>query len=189
MNRLSDALGEALRRLDNNAGLEARAVMLWSQIVGPQMAAASEVRSVQDGTLVVVTRSSAWSQEFSFQKRTILRRYREKLGQEFIRDLRFTVGAVRGISDPAANHAPPDAEVRRIRLSPVEVASIRRAADTGDPELAQAIRRSLTHEAQIRHWHLEHGARPCSRCGAAFRTPRDLCPACLQDEATRDSPL
>src|SRR5687768_14448034 len=139
MNRLADALGEALRKLNNNAGLEARAVMLWPQIVGPQMAAVSEVRNVQDGTLVVVTRSSGWSQEFSFQKQTILRKYRERLGQEFVRDLRFTVGAVRGVADAGGSHAPPEGEVRRIRLSPEENEAIRGAVETSDPELAQAI--------------------------------------------------
>jgi predicted nucleic acid-binding Zn ribbon protein len=190
MNRLSKVLEEAARRLElTDAAMEARAVMLWAEVVGPQMARASEARSMQGGTLVVATRSSTWNQEFSFQKAAILRRYRERLGKEVVKDLRFTVGPVRGVTGPAAGSNPPESEIRRIRLPPEEIQQIREAVETEDPELAQAIRRALTHEAQIRHWHLEHGAKACPRCGAAYRAPTDLCPACRQDDATADAPL
>ena len=99
MNPLSKILDDAMRRLDlGEAALDARAVMLWPEIVGPQMAKASEAQKVQAGTLVVTARSSAWNQELTFQRQTILRRYRERLGKEYIKDLRVTVGAVRGVS-------------------------------------------------------------------------------------------
>jgi predicted nucleic acid-binding Zn ribbon protein len=190
MNSLGRVLDEALRKLDlADAALEARAVMVWPEIVGPQMAKASEARSFQGGALVVVTRSSAWLQELSFQKQTLLRRYRERLGKEVVKDIRLTVGPVRGIAEPTALQAPPEAEIRRIRLPDSEISRIRAASETGDPELAQAIRRALTHEAQLREWHLAHGARPCPRCGAAYRAAHRLCPACLRDDAHADAPL
>jgi predicted nucleic acid-binding Zn ribbon protein len=139
---------------------------------------------VRAGTLIVVTRSSAWNQEFSFQKGTILRRYRERLGKEFIKDLRCSVGRVRGVAEPSASTVPPEAEVRRVKLPEAEQAQIKAACEGADPEIAQAIRRALTREAKLRRWRLEHGAKACPRCGAAFRTPHDLCPACRQDDAT-----
>jgi len=189
MNPLSRILDDTLKRLElTNAALEARAVLLWPDVVGPQLARASEVRTIQAGTLVVVTRSSAWTQELTFQKSAILRRFREKLGKEVVKDLRFSVGAVRGVQ-PSSLQAPPREELRRIRLPAEEVAEISTAAQTEDPELAQAIRRALTREAQLRLWHLEHGAKPCPRCGAAHRSAADLCPACRQDDATADAPL
>jgi predicted nucleic acid-binding Zn ribbon protein len=186
MNPLGKVLESALKRLElEDAALEARAVMLWGQVVGEQMARATEAQKVQGGTLVVITRSSAWAQELSFQKPTILRKYRDRLGKEFVKDLRFVVGAVRGAptAGPGAI-APPEAEVRRIRLAPEEIERIARASGTGDAELAQAIRKALTHEAQLRRWHLEHGAKSCDRCGAAYRTVHDICPACRQDDFT-----
>jgi predicted nucleic acid-binding Zn ribbon protein len=190
MNPLSRILEDALKRLDvAEAALEARAVMLWPEIVGPQMAAASEARQVQGGTLMVVTRNSSWSQEFAFQKGTILRRYRERLGKEFIKDLRCSVGAVRGVPEPSASSVPPESEVRKVKLTEAEVSEIRAASEGADPEIAQAIRRALTREAKLRRWRLEHGAKACPRCGAAFRTPRDLCPACRQDDATSGEAL
>jgi predicted nucleic acid-binding Zn ribbon protein len=144
---------------------------------------------VQAGTLIVSTRSSGWCQEFSFQKVTILRRYRERLGKEFIKDLRFVVGPVRGVTNSLARQAPPEEEVRRIQLSPPEIERIRKASETGDMELGQAIRRALTHEAQLHRWHLEHGARECPRCHAAYRSSQKLCPACRQDDATANERL
>ena len=49
-----------MRRLDlGEAALDARAVMLWAEVVGPQMAKASEAQKVQAGTLLVTARSSA----------------------------------------------------------------------------------------------------------------------------------
>ena len=190
MNPLGRVLEEALRKLDlSDAAWEARAVMLWPEIVGPQMGKASEARSIQAGTLLVVARSSAWNQEISFQKSIILRRYKEKLGKEFIKDLRVSIGAVRGVVEKPGGDAPSEAELSRIKLPADELEAIRKAADTDDLELAQGIRRALTREAQIRIWRLQHGAKECSRCGAVHRTPRDLCPACRRDDATADAPL
>lgn len=179
LNPLAAVLNQALKNLDlQEAALEARVVMLWPKVVGAQLAKATEAQRMQGGTLLVVTRNSAWNQELSFQKLRIVQRYREHLGQDFVKDVRFNVGLVRGLADTTISHAPPEEEVRRIRLPVDEIARIRVASEEADPELAQAIRRALTREAQIRHWHLDHGARPCNRCGAAHRSPHDRCPAC-----------
>lgn len=186
LNPLAAVLNQALKNLDlQDAALEARVVMLWPEVVGPQLSKATEARRVQAGTLLVVTRNSAWNQELSFQKAHIVRRYRERLGEDYVKDVRFSVGAVRGKAEPG-NQAPPEEEVRRIRLPVDEVARIRAASEGADAELGQAIRRALTREAQIRHWHLEHGARPCERCGAAHRSPHERCPACRLESRKPD---
>ena len=179
LNPLAAILDQALKKLDlGEAALEARAVMLWSDVVGPQLARATEAQKMQGGTLIVITKSSSWNQELSMQKTTLLRRYRERLGQELIKDIRFTVGAVRGVPTQRVRVAPPEEEVRRIRLPEAEVARISAAAEAADLELGQAIRRALTREAQLRLWQLSHGARECPGCGAAYRTQQDRCPAC-----------
>lgn len=189
MNPLAQILEETLKRLElGDVALEARAVLLWPDIVGGQLARVSEARSVRAGTLLVNTRSSAWNQELSFQKGAVIRRYRERLGKDIVKDLRFNVGPVRGVATPELK-PPPDSELRKLRLSDEEIQEIRAASQTEDAELSQAIRRALTREAQVRQWHLAHGARPCPRCGAAHRTPHHLCPACRQDDATADAPL
>src|SRR5690242_10120584 len=81
MNPLSKVLDDALRRLDGGVGLEARAVMLWPEIVGPQIARATEATGARGGTLLITVRSEAWSSELSFLKADLLRRYRKRLGE------------------------------------------------------------------------------------------------------------
>jgi predicted nucleic acid-binding Zn ribbon protein len=185
MNPLSKVLEDALRHMERGAGIEARAVMLWPEIVGPQIAAATEAQSAREGVLVVVVRDSAWSTELGFRKAEILRAYDRRLSRKAIREVRFRVGKIRGRAPAAAGaKIPPDEEVRRIRLSDGEIEAIRRASEGEDPELSQAIRRALTREAQLRTWNLQHGAKACPRCGAAYRTAHALCPACRQDDAT-----
>lgn len=182
LNPLAAVMEEALRKLElGDAALEARAIMLWPELVGPQVAQATEALRMQGGTLLVTTRSSAWSQELSFQKIALARKFKERLGKEFVKDFRFSVGAVRRTPHAVANPSPPEEEVRRIRLADTEVATIRAATSEADPELGQAIRRALTREAQLRHWQLSHGARECPGCGSPYRTQHDRCPACRLD--------
>lgn len=186
MNHLSRVLDDTLRRLQlTEAADEARAVMLWPEIVGPQLARVSEPKTLHHGTLVVMVRSSAWNQELTFQKAAIVQKYRARMGKPFIRDLRFVVGKI-GALNTQETHAPPVEEVRRIRLPQEEVEEIRQASECEDPELGQAIRRALTHEAQLRQWRLKHGARECTQCGAAHRTPHSICPACRLDRIEGD---
>jgi len=180
MSPLGAVLEGAVQNLElGDAAQEARAVAMWPQVVGEAMARATEALRVRSGTLIVATRSAAWSTELSFHKPSIIRAYRERLGTDFVRDIRYSVAPIRGRRAEAESMRPPEADVRRIRLSEAEVARIAAAAEaSADPELAQAIRRALTLEAQLQRWHLEHGARPCPGCGAAFRSPHDRCPAC-----------
>ena len=189
MDSLSRVLRQTLKNLDlEEAAVEARALILWAEIVGPQVAQATEAHAVRAGTLTVIVRNSGWGQELGFQKPFILKRYQERLGTPHVRDLRFQVGAVRGTTPPVTGPAPSDREVRKLRLSDEVAAEIRKAyegMEAVDPELAQAVRRTLTHEAQLRQWHLVHGARACTACGAAHRTGEDLCPACRRDAAPR----
>jgi predicted nucleic acid-binding Zn ribbon protein len=182
LNPLGAVLEDALRKLElGDAALEARAVMLWPELVGPQVSLATEAVRMQGGTLLVTTRSSAWSQELSFQKIALTRKYKERLGKEFVKDFRFSVGSVRRQPHAATNPAPPEEEVRRIRLSDPDIARIRTASSEAEPELGQAIRRALTREAQLRYWQLSHGARTCPGCGSPYRTQHDHCPACRLD--------
>jgi predicted nucleic acid-binding Zn ribbon protein len=182
LNPLGAILDTTLRRMElTEPVLAARAVALWPEIVGPQMARASEAEQVIGGTLYVLAASDAWNTEISFARPILLRRFRERLGEPFVKAIRVRVGRP---VDPASSAEPEPLpqptleELRAIRLPDGEMNRIRAAAEADDPELAQAIRRALTHEAQLRVWRLEHGAKLCRRCGAAHRTRHPDCPAC-----------
>ncbi|MGD2135356.1 MAG: DUF721 domain-containing protein [Gemmatimonadales bacterium] len=73
-------LGKAVETYLKRAGLKRRldqasAIPEWEQLVGPQIAAVTQPRSVtKDGTLLVSVRSSAWMQELQLMSPEILRR-------------------------------------------------------------------------------------------------------------------
>ena len=176
---LGKALNVALGRLEGSAGVEARAVMLWPEIAGEELARRAEARSVRAGVLVVAVSSSVWSQEIAFQKRLILRRYKDKLGADVVKDVRTISGAMTAATSAARpSAAPPRGEVAAIVLSDDERERIERVVGSMSPDLADPLRRTLIREAQHRVWNLTHGARECPGCGAAHRSATDRCPAC-----------
>lgn len=187
LSELKQTLEAALgRMLPAESAAEARAIVAWPEIVGPQVARAAEPVALQGETLVVHTRNSAWSQELSFRKELLLTRLRERLGGDFVRDIRFRVAPIRGRPESARVPPPPE-EVRRIRLPEATRREIAAACESEDPALREAAIRALTLEAQLREWHLRRGAKACPVCGAAYRSSRRRCPACERDDQSRAS--
>jgi len=67
-------------------------VLKWSEIVGADIAARSCPDSLRNKTLYVRVADSAWAQELSFQKLTILKRLQRFLSHgEVVEDLHFYV--------------------------------------------------------------------------------------------------
>ena len=64
---------------------EHTAPLIWAEMVGPQVAAATEVDRVKDGVLYVSTRSATWAHELTFYKADILRRINERVGARYQR--------------------------------------------------------------------------------------------------------
>jgi hypothetical protein len=177
---LSEVINRSLGQLESQAGTEVRAVMLWPEIVGEQVARASEAQSLRGGVLAVTVRDAVWNNQIALLKGDILAGYRRRLGRDIVRDVQCRVGRLRGLP-PVAAPAGREAEIARIQLPPEEVETIRQASENADPELSQAVRRALTREAQFRRWHLANGARSCAHCGAAYRGLETECPACRRD--------
>jgi predicted nucleic acid-binding Zn ribbon protein len=90
--RLGDALGEYLGKngLVKRVDL-ASAVDRWAEVVGPQVAAATEAEAVTaDGILWIRVKSSAWAMEISLMAPRILARLNaDRTGR--IRELRCVV--------------------------------------------------------------------------------------------------
>jgi len=106
-----DALRQALNATLADLGLEAateeaRAVLLWPEVVGPTIAAASRAVSVRRGELIVEARSAVWVQELTLSSGTILRKLRTRLGGRSIRRLRVRLGQM-----PTSGSAPTERPV------------------------------------------------------------------------------
>lgn len=64
----------------------------WEQIVGSEIARRSRPEKLYKGTLFVKVMGSAWAQELSFHKATIIRRVAKYLNRpELVKDIRFLV--------------------------------------------------------------------------------------------------
>ena len=59
---------------------EHTAPLVWAEVVGPQVAGATEVIGIRDGVLIVSTKSAVWSHELTFYKADILRRLNSRIG-------------------------------------------------------------------------------------------------------------
>lgn len=71
-----------------------RFVEHWPEIVGPDIAHRTQPECLRRGALVVRVTNSAWAQELSFQKQTILARLKQFAGpDEAVNDVLFYVGS------------------------------------------------------------------------------------------------
>jgi predicted nucleic acid-binding Zn ribbon protein len=91
------ALGDVLAGLLERSGLADRveqAALLpeWGELVGPQIAAVTEPRSVSpDGTLWVAVRTHAWMNELSLLEPELLRKLAARPLRSPIRRIRWTL--------------------------------------------------------------------------------------------------
>jgi Dna[CI] antecedent, DciA len=138
----------------------------WPEIVGAEVARNSHPSRIVEGTLLVITRSSAWSNQLSFLGDHVRRAVAARLPKAGVDRLRFRVGRVPELSGPPATRARarsrrPAAE-RPATLSPA--AALTRFRQ--DVEARQQSRR-------------EAGWNECAACGALeVATPGEWCAAC-----------
>ncbi len=154
---------EMLRKLKEHT-----APIVWAEVVGEQVAAATEVLGVSGGVLRVSTKSSVWANELTFYKTDILKRLNAKLGTPrvpVITDIHFQS---RGVKKSAADakKLEPEVEIDSIELSVRERQQIEESIYMiKDPELRERLRRTRFTEVRLRNWRLDNGWVPCSGCG------------------------
>lgn len=130
----------------------------WAQIVGDDVAAQTRPAEIVRDALVVVTRSSAWSQQLAFLSERVLHAVQERAGVS-IRTLRFRVGRVR---ESAGGGMP-----RRRRTDRKKPAV--RAAEAA-VSLEAAIDRFRADVAASQRAKAAAGWKECARCGARTHT-------------------
>jgi hypothetical protein len=67
---------------------------VWSEVAGAQVATNSQPVELRRGVLLLVTRSSAWSQQLGFLADRIVSALNERVPQAGVRQLRFRVGRI-----------------------------------------------------------------------------------------------
>ncbi len=71
---------------------ERRIVHDWKDLVGETIAAHTHPQEISRGKLIVRVDSSAWLHQLKFLKSDILQILQQKVGEEIVKDICFTVG-------------------------------------------------------------------------------------------------
>lgn len=140
---------------------------VWADLVGENVARNSYPQRLLDGTLLILTRSSAWSQELSFLAERIVRAAGARLPNSGIERVRFRVGKLPAPQGALASRATP----------------VRRSAGAAPPSSANSqealgrLREGVTRRQRAK---LTAGWNPCNGCGALVAPDgAALCSACV----------
>jgi predicted nucleic acid-binding Zn ribbon protein len=92
-----EKIGSILDRLAARMGITSRlekekAVVLWEDVVGPNIARRARAVSIKGGILFVVVANSAWLQELALMKEGIIDKINLLLGKSVVEDVIFRVG-------------------------------------------------------------------------------------------------
>ena len=96
MRHISSSIKDVLAAGELAEGLAGwRAVEVWAEVVGEQVAGRSQAVRFDDGTLYVEVTNSAWVQELSFLRPRIVRQINQALGRDVVRTIHFALAGRR----------------------------------------------------------------------------------------------
>lgn len=144
----------------------------WAQIVGEDVAANSRPAELARDALIVVTRSSAWSQQLSFLSERVLAAVQTRTGSQTIRSLRFRVGRL----SASAKAGQPSSRARGRRVGAVRAVQTGQRGVEPASSMEAALERFRRDVAAAERAREAAGWKECARCGA--RTHRASGPFC-----------
>jgi hypothetical protein len=143
----------------------------WPEIVGAEVARNSHPSRIVERTLLVVTRSSAWSNQLSFLADHALRAIAARLPKAGIERLRFRVGRLPSVS------APPALRVRAREPRP----TAERPPTASPAEALTRFRRDVEARQRSRR---KAGWSECAACGALeVVSAGEWCAACAAERS------
>ncbi len=90
MQSLKIAIDSMLRKFGiDNAVAQNKALNMWDEIVGDNVARNTKPDRVEHGVIIVKVSSPTWRQELYFQKNEIIEKINNTIGKRVIRDIRF----------------------------------------------------------------------------------------------------
>lgn len=152
----------------------AEAVLLWPQVVGPEVAKFTQARSLQEGVLLVEVADSETAMHLSFARQKFLDVYRAKFGIKEVQEIRFRVGRI--------ETAPAPTPRTEAGADPKALAALARQLNLPDT-LAQPAIKAAKAMLAYRSRRQAEGWRPCPVC-EALNPDGGLCRTCLRYSAT-----
>ncbi len=179
---IQQAFSNLFRDLPNGNRIRAlTAVHCWSQVVGPEAAAATEAENVRDGILFIRTKSSVWSHELSLHKSHILEDLNKRLGGHFIQDIIFRAKGIKRNQSENVESEPTEEELANLSLTFEERSQLEQEiAGLNLPvgsELRDKLGKGIERQIKLKAWRLANGWRICPECGVLFRQG-DRCEFC-----------
>jgi predicted nucleic acid-binding Zn ribbon protein len=91
MKTIGEAIGKFLKEsgLDQKL-LEHKVMMFWDEILAGKIASNTNFIRVKDGVIAVGMRSAVARRELTMRKREVMRSINEKLGHDYIKDIRIS---------------------------------------------------------------------------------------------------
>ena len=163
----------------------------WGDAVGEDVARRTRTAGFRDGTLTVITPSSAWSHQLTFLVPTIVQRLTKLCPGIGLRTLRFVVATGRSRALLARGVQPLRSRTTRRNATSDRTAASSGIAGpgserSGEPETRNSdepavwLERLRCEQAQLDRRRLEEGWRRCRSCGSwspPRETPRTYRPA------------
>jgi hypothetical protein len=164
-----EPIGTSVRRLVSSTSLEEglaarRAITLWPEIAGENLAKVCEAQSLFEGVLFVRAKSSSWTNELTFIKPELLRKISNRIGAGLIRDIRFTTGS-RDKKSESVNSVRDKNKDGKFNGGATHFKSL----DLGlvsDPK--QRLKLLIDHTEEIGKARRDRGYVECSQCRSLF---------------------
>jgi predicted Zn-ribbon and HTH transcriptional regulator len=146
-------------------------LLVWSEIVGTNLAKLTRAIRFSHGTLTVETSSNTVSQELSLMEKRYVMLLNQRMERQLVLKIRFVPGnfSSRKIAGPDK----PEGSVNEDELA---------LSDLDDPHLRDSFAHLYKTQRRREEAMLKAGAHRCPRCGVVFFGEEKLCPGCRYDQ-------
>lgn len=125
-----------------------RAVLIWDDVVGPQIAARTRPERIRDGVLEVCVDQPVWMQQLQLLKPQLLAKLNARLGDAPLRDIFLKRGKLKGSAATGSSPAAPS--WRTVALSGEEEGELRDLlAGVDDQELRRGLESLLVKQMKL----------------------------------------
>jgi predicted Zn-ribbon and HTH transcriptional regulator len=168
-----DWVREILKKYNLDEAFDRQQVLLlWEEMIGPNLSLLTHALRFSRGTLWVETASPALAHELSFLKERYIAKLNEYFDEPILREIRFVPG-----------HFARTPLRKKVFLPPEERASAHTLfSHLPDSHLSHSFERLYLTQRRREEALLAAGGRRCPRCGVVFCSPGKICPGCLFDE-------
>ena len=161
-----------LGRKSGDGAVSARVSTAWMEIVGPAVKGHTTGAFMKEGVLIVYVDSPAWATELSAMSERYRGALNEKIGEELVREVRFSVSRKVvdqhriALAEQEVDDFYKEDDVPSVALTPIEIAQIEASVSViEDEELREAVYRATVRDLEWKKGIAQHSSREEPRQG------------------------